>query len=257
MWLLTRKKNEFNEAVCHKASWVFFGNHQEHYAIHYFEMYLSVAWNESLKMMLSLAVNHIYAVFQFDFETAFLYGNIYTNIYVFQVLGFEHPDPKKKLWVWKLQNSLYGTKQSPRMWKVHLIQTLDSIGFKPCIIDDALFHNKDTLILLHMHVNDGFIVGKSRLAVECFIGKLKKHYSLKVKEQPNQHLGYTFDWRANGSLIVHQSDFAQKILEKFDMTNATSVKAPLPLNFHRVIASKLPSFDVKTMQKAPSSPYTT
>jgi hypothetical protein len=34
------------------------------------------------------------------------------------------------------------------------------------------------------------------------------------------------------------------------MTNATSVKAPLPLSFHRVIASKFPSIDVKMMQKA-------
>jgi hypothetical protein len=54
--------------------------------------------------------------------------------------------------------------------------------------------------------------------VECFIEDLKKNYLLKVKEKPNQHLEYTFDWQANGSLLVHQSDFAQKILDKFDIT---------------------------------------
>jgi hypothetical protein len=127
---------------------------------------------------------------------------------------------------------------------------LDIIGFMPCIINDALFHNKEKSILLHMHVNDGLIVGKSRLNVKFFINELKKHYFLKVKERPNQHLGYKFDWQANGSLLVHQSDFAQKILDEFDMTNATSVKAPSPLNFHRVIASESPSFDVKMRQKA-------
>jgi hypothetical protein len=112
MWLVTRKKNEFNKVVRHKALWVVFGNHQEH-MIHYFETYSSVARNESLKMMLSLEVNHRYAVFQFDVKTAFLYVNINANIYVLQVLGFEHLDPKKKSWVWKLQKLLYGTKQAP------------------------------------------------------------------------------------------------------------------------------------------------
>jgi hypothetical protein len=71
MWLLTRKKNEFNKVVCHKARWVVFGNHQEH-MLHYFKTYSSVARNESLKMMLLLAVNHNLTVFQFDVATAFL-----------------------------------------------------------------------------------------------------------------------------------------------------------------------------------------
>ena len=48
-------------------------------------------------MLLSLAVNNDYAVFQFDVETAFLYGNIDTNIFVSQVLGFEDPDPEKEI----------------------------------------------------------------------------------------------------------------------------------------------------------------
>jgi hypothetical protein len=54
-------------------------------------------------------------VFQFDIETAFLYGKIDTSIYVAQVLGFEDRDPKRKGWVWKLNKLLYRTKQAPQM----------------------------------------------------------------------------------------------------------------------------------------------
>jgi hypothetical protein len=61
----------------------------------------------------------------------------------FQVLGFEEPDPAKKNWVWKLKNSLYGTKQAPQMWKQHLVETLNQIGFQALILDDVLFHNSD------------------------------------------------------------------------------------------------------------------
>jgi hypothetical protein len=70
--------------VQHKAQWVVFGNHQEH-MLHYFKTYSSVARNELLKMMLPLAVNNNYAMFQFNVETAFLYGNIDANIFVSQV----------------------------------------------------------------------------------------------------------------------------------------------------------------------------
>jgi hypothetical protein len=249
MWLLTRKLNEFKEVCRHKARWVVFGNHQEH-MLHYFETYSSVARNESLKMMLSLAVNNNYSVFQFDVETAFLYGNIDASIYVSQVLGFEDPDPAKKNWVWKLKKSLYGTKQAPRMWKQHLVETLHQIGFEASILDDALFHNSDNSILLHMHVDDGLIVGKSRKSILNFLNNLQKSYVLKIKERPTQHLGYTFVWKPDGSLLIHQSDFTHKILNDFDMLDANPVKAPSPLNFHCVMAFDSPPFDVKTMQQA-------
>jgi hypothetical protein len=249
MWLLTRKKNEFNQVVRHKARWVVFGNHQE-YMLHYFETYSSIARNQSLKMMFLLAINNDYSVFQFDVEMVFLYGNIDANMFVSQVLGFEDLDPKKKTWVWKLQKSLYGTKQAPRMWKAHLIETLGNLRFLLCIIDDALFHNAHKSVLLHMHVDDGLVDGKSRQDVLHFIDLLKNFYVLKVKEQPNQHLGYTLDWLRKRLLYVHQSNFPQKILEEFDMTNANAVKAPSSLNFHWVIALESPPFDIETMQKA-------
>jgi hypothetical protein len=66
-------------------------------------------------MLLSMAVNWKLTVLEFDVETAFLYGKIDASIFVAQVLGFENADPHKKGWVWKLNNSLYGTKQAPRM----------------------------------------------------------------------------------------------------------------------------------------------
>ena len=110
MWLLTRKKNEFGDLLRYKTRWVFFGNHQVH-MLHYFDTYASVARNESFKLLISIAVNRRWAVFQFDVETAFLYGEIDAPVYVSQVEGFEQPG--KESWVWRLNKSLYGTKQAP------------------------------------------------------------------------------------------------------------------------------------------------
>ncbi|MBW0520232.1 hypothetical protein O181_059947 [Austropuccinia psidii MF-1] len=88
MWRLTRKRNEFGETTRYKERWVCFGNHQEH-MVHYFHTYSSVARNKSLKIMLSLAINWDYHVFQLDVETAFLYGEIDAPIYVSLTLKYQ------------------------------------------------------------------------------------------------------------------------------------------------------------------------
>jgi hypothetical protein len=85
-----------------------------------------------------------------------------------------------------------------------------------------------------------------------FLDQLKKIYSLKICKRPKQHLGYTFDWRNDGSLYVHQSDFTCKIIDEFDMSCANSVTALSPLNFHcqSLVVSDAKPVDVKYMQKA-------
>jgi hypothetical protein len=247
MWLLTRKKNEFGDLLRYKARWVCFGNHQVH-MLHYFDTYASVARNESFKLLISIAVNRRWAVFQFDVETAFLYGEIDAPVYVSQVEGFEQPG--KESWVWRLNKSLYGTKQAPRQWRKHLVGTLSKLGFDSSPLDESLFYNSDRTQFIHMHVDDGFVVGHSRSAVLDTLNRIKEAYTIKVQEQPAQHLGYTLDWKEDGSVHVHQTDFAEKILYEFNMHDANPVRAPAPMNLHKIVASEAEPIHQKLYQKA-------
>lgn len=217
MWHLVQKKNEFGNVVRRKSQWVCCGNHQQ-FPRHYLNTYSSVGCTESLKSLLAIAVQRCLHVFQFNVENTFLYGNIDTTIYVAQVLGFEVPGKEK--WVWKLNKSLYGTKQALRCWKSNLVTTLANLGLKPSQGDKSLFVNSN-----------------------------KKSYSIQVQERPVQHLGYTLDWQLDGSLLLHQHDFCLKALCKLGMDTANSVKAPAPLNLHHLVSCKSPAFDTKTMQK--------
>jgi hypothetical protein len=65
---------------------------------HYFNTYALVARNKSFKLLLTIAVNRAWTVFQFDVETPFLYGKIDAPVYVSQVEGFE--EPGREEWVW-------------------------------------------------------------------------------------------------------------------------------------------------------------
>jgi hypothetical protein len=74
--------------------------------------------------------------------------------------------------------------------------------------------------------------------------------TIEVQERPAQHLGYTLDWKEDGSVHVHQTDFAEKILYDFNMNNANLVRALAPMNLHKVVASDAPSVNQKLYQKA-------
>jgi ATP-binding cassette subfamily B (MDR/TAP) protein 1 len=113
-------------------------------------------------------VKYKWPIFQFDVETAFLYGEMDADFYVHQVSGFEVPG--KENWVWKLNKSLYGMKQAPCMWKKHLTSTLKMLGLSPSIMDDALFFNADRMLFLHIYVDDdGLIVGQNKSTIISFL----------------------------------------------------------------------------------------
>ncbi|MBW0538405.1 hypothetical protein O181_078120 [Austropuccinia psidii MF-1] len=121
IWRLVQKKNEFGKILKYKARWVCFGNHQEH-MVNYYNTYAAVARSESFKILLLLMVSRKYTAYQFDVETAFRYGEMDAANYISQVRNYKVPG--KENWVWKLNKSLYGTKQAPRQWKAHLVSTL-------------------------------------------------------------------------------------------------------------------------------------
>lgn len=139
MWRLVQKKNKFGEVTQQKSRWVCFGNHQE-YPRHYLDTYSSVGQSESMRVLLADAVQHDHHVFQFNVETAFLYGDIDAVIHVSQVAGFKVPG--KEDWVWRLNKSLYGTRQAPWCWRAHLVSTLANLGLEPLAGDESIFINK-------------------------------------------------------------------------------------------------------------------
>ncbi|MBW0542894.1 hypothetical protein O181_082609 [Austropuccinia psidii MF-1] len=187
MWRLTKKKNEYGKVYRHKARWVVLGNHQEH-LIHYFDTWSSIGKNETFKILISLLVNKNMNAYQFNIETAFLHGEMDANVYVIQVKGFEVQG--KENWVWRQNKSLYGTKKATRMWKEKLTKALNSLELFSAMFDEALFIKKAKTMFLHIHVDDGFLVGENEAEITAFISKLSKIFKLKVKKKPTQHLGY-------------------------------------------------------------------
>nr|GFB06535.1 putative ribonuclease H-like domain-containing protein [Tanacetum cinerariifolium] len=79
-------------------------------------------------------------VYQIDVKSAFLYGTIEEEVYVYQPPGFEDPDHPDK--VYKVVKALYCLHQAPRAWYETLANYLLENGFQRGKIDQTLFIKK-------------------------------------------------------------------------------------------------------------------
>ncbi|MBW0472936.1 hypothetical protein O181_012651 [Austropuccinia psidii MF-1] len=103
---------------------------------------------------------------------------------------------------------------------------------------------------MHIHVNNAFIIGVSRTDILKLLESLKKHYSLKIKEKPTQHLCCNLKWKDYGAILVHQANFCDKRLSEFNMSDSNPVKTPTPFNLHYKPLTTASNFELRIMQKA-------
>ncbi|GJY13285.1 putative ribonuclease H-like domain-containing protein [Tanacetum coccineum] len=106
------------------------------------------------RLFLAYASYKDFMVYQMDVKSAFLYGKIEEEVYVYQPLGFEDPDFPDK--VYKIEKALYGLHQAPRAWYETLSTYLLDNGFQRGQIDKTLFIKrvKGDILLVQLYVDD-------------------------------------------------------------------------------------------------------
>nr|GEX00665.1 hypothetical protein [Tanacetum cinerariifolium] len=87
---------------------------QKEEGIDYEEVFAPVARIEAIWLFLAYASFMGFMVYQMDVKSAFLYGTIEEEVYVYQPPRFEDPDYLDK--VYKVVKALYGLHQAPRAW---------------------------------------------------------------------------------------------------------------------------------------------
>ncbi|GJV43468.1 putative ribonuclease H-like domain-containing protein [Tanacetum coccineum] len=93
-----------------------------------------------------------------DVKSAFLYGKIEEEVYVYQPPGFEDPEFPDR--VYKVEKALYGLHQAPRAWYETLSTYLLENGFQRRTIDKTLFIKKV------MQKEDGIFISQDKYVDE-------------------------------------------------------------------------------------------
>ena len=83
------------------------------------------------RVLLSLAVNLDWPLYQLDVKNAFLNGDLEEEVYMEISHGFETNLTRNK--VDKLRRSLYGLRQSPRAWFKKFTKAVKKYGYSQCV----------------------------------------------------------------------------------------------------------------------------
>ncbi|GJU58098.1 zinc finger BED domain-containing protein RICESLEEPER 2-like protein [Tanacetum coccineum] len=107
-----------------------------------------VARIEAIRLFLAYASFKDFVVYQMDVKSAFLYGNIEEEFYVFQPPGFEDPEFPDR--VYKVEKALYGLHQALRAWyktlSTYLLDNRFQKGLQVTQKDDGIFIRQDKYV---------------------------------------------------------------------------------------------------------------
>ncbi|KAK9169357.1 hypothetical protein Syun_001497 [Stephania yunnanensis] len=117
----------------------------------------------------------------------------------------------------KLQMSLYGLKQSGRMWYKHLSDYLLKEGYvnNPLCLYVFIKRSSTRFVIIAVYVDDLNIVGNHDDIVRTS-EYLKKEFEMKELGKIRYCLSLQIEHFSSG-VLVHQSNYIEKILKRFYM----------------------------------------
>ncbi|KAM1061302.1 hypothetical protein FF1_025819 [Malus domestica] len=163
-WVFVRKRNEKNEIVQYKALLVAQGFSQRP-GIDYEETYSSVIDVITFCYLISLVVSEKLNMQLTDVVTAYLYEDLDTKIYMkvsegIPLTGSNSSRPWNTLSI-RLKRSLYGLKQSERMWYNRVSEYLTSQGYVNNELCPCVFIKKShfRFTIVAVYVDDMNLIG--------------------------------------------------------------------------------------------------
>ena len=172
-----------------------------------FRYLISMAASLNLKMQLM------------DVVTAYLYGSLDWEIYMRVAEGLKIPGPNQNcnMFSVRLQRSLYGLKQSGRMWFNHFSNFLLKRGYTnnddcPCVF---IKKSTDGFCIISVYVDDLNIIRTTR-DIEEASAYLKAEFEMKDLGKTKFCLGLQLEHLSEG-VFVHQSTYTKMVLQRFNL----------------------------------------
>ncbi|KAF7137709.1 hypothetical protein RHSIM_Rhsim07G0041900 [Rhododendron simsii] len=229
-WVFVRKCNEKNEVVRYKARLVAQGFSQRP-GIDYEETYSPVMDGITFRFLISLVVTECLDMRLMDVVTAYLYGSLDADIYMKIPEGYAMPEAcnskPRSVYSLKLQKSLYGLKQSGRMWYKRLSDYLLKEGYENDLICPCIFTKKSNsgFAIIAVYVDDLNLVGTPEELIKT-AEYLKREFEMKDLGKTKFCLGLQIEHLPNG-ILVHQSAYTEKVLKQFYMDKAHPLSTPM------------------------------
>jgi len=235
-WVYTVKENP-DGLKTYKARYVAKGYSQVK-DVDYQETFSPTANFTSIRAVMQLAAQHDLILHQMDVKTAYLNAAIDCEIFMEQPKGFEVPSSCDRPFVYELNKSLYGLKQSGRNWNgmLHSYLLENSFmlhsyllenSFVQSDVDNCVYVKQigDNMIVIVVWVDD-LIVGASNDLLLCETkDMLKEKFKMKDLGKLSHFLGVDFE-QGDGYVKVNQTKYLRKVLGRFGMSDCKPRSTP-------------------------------
>ena len=158
-----------------------------------------------------------------DIETAFLEADLREVVYIEIPEGYEFAfgDIDRVEFLMLLEKAMYGLVQAPRAFyeKFREVLTSKEVGMIQSKVDPCLFlrFDKEGLLeaMMVIHVDDCAIAGKPE-TVAGIKKAIAKLLSMKDEGLLSKHLGVSYVWNKDGTVTIHQNDYVQDIVQRYE-----------------------------------------
>jgi hypothetical protein len=203
------KKDKHGKILRHKARLVARGFTQKH-GVNYEETFAPTIRLDAMRMILATAAKNRWKVHQMDAVAAFLAASLQEEIFMKVPTELQQYFGKYV----QILKSLYGLKQAARMWYLLVSNFLKEIGFSPMAVDPTVFRQRESGVIIGVHVDDFIITGADEVAIGKVKGQLKKRFEMKDLEDAENILGIRIQ-RHGQKLTIDQSQFAKETVAQF------------------------------------------
>jgi hypothetical protein len=218
-------------------------------------LYSPVVEFDSIRLLVAIAVRYNLPIEQCDISTAYLNGILESKVYMrifdglIQWANARRPTDTKDIiaakkqillqhaksietgeqMVLEVSRGIPGFRESGRAWNKALHTTLTNpkkLGFTQIKTDGCVYVRKvnGSIQILAVFVDDIILVGHG---IDVLIQKLAKTYKLKSGGRLKWFLSVRYTWLPNGSVRMDQTQFVEKILERFHMAEMNTYRTPM------------------------------
>ena len=228
-WVFRVKLHSDGSVDKYKARLVALGNRQKQ-GIDFGEVFAPVIGHDTVRCLLSLAATLDLEVHHVDIKTAFLNGTLDEQVYMRQPPGFAAPGHEGL--VWRLKKSIYGLRQSPKMWNDTLHHYLIAQGFQRSVCDFGVYikrHSARTndMEIIGVFVDDMLLFAPTTKRIAGLKAMLSSRFSITDLGELEYYLGIQVKRdRTARTISLRQTKYIDEILERFNLVD--SYPNPIP-----------------------------